>query len=71
MYLTIIGEGAGLAVALLMTRFLSSLLFGVAPTDPITFTAVGIVVMATAFIACYIPARRATSVDPTIAIRNE
>jgi len=69
--LTACGEAAGLAAAFFTTHVLSGLLFGVTPTDPITFTSISVVLASTAFIACYVPARRATSVDPTVALRNE
>jgi predicted permease len=71
MLLTIVGEAAGLAVALATTRFLSGLLFEITPTDPVTFVAISVILSVTAFIACYIPARRVVSVDPTLALRNE
>jgi putative ABC transport system permease protein len=71
LFLTACGEVTGLAAALLTTRLLSGLLFGVTPTDPLTFVSISAVLAATAFVASYIPARRATSVDPTVALRNE
>jgi putative ABC transport system permease protein len=71
MSLALIGAAVGVAGALATTRVMSSLLFGVAPTDLATFTAVVGVLVAVAFVACYIPARRATKVNPLIALRYE
>ena len=53
------------------TRILATLLYGVSPTDPLTFLAVGLVLVAVAALACFIPARRAARVDPLIAMRVE
>jgi putative ABC transport system permease protein len=69
--LVLVGVGIGLGGALLLTRLMSTLLFAVAPTDSLTYGAVSAMLIAVALIACYIPARRATKVDPLIALRSE
>jgi putative ABC transport system permease protein len=69
--LAFLGTAVGLTAALALTRFMKILLFGVDPTDPLTFGAVIAVLAATSILACYIPARRAMRVDPIVAIRYE
>jgi putative ABC transport system permease protein len=71
MMLALIGVIVGLAGALALTRVMSSLLFGVTERDPITFVAVAALLIVVAFISCFVPAHRATRVDPLIALRYE
>lgn len=69
--LTLIGVAVGLALALGLTRLMTTLLFGIAPNDVATFAAVSAFLILVALAACYIPARRATKVDPLVALRYE
>jgi len=69
--LALIGVAIGLGAALLLTRAIKSLLFGVSPTDPLTFLAISLLLLFTALVASLIPARRATKVDPLVALRSE
>jgi putative ABC transport system permease protein len=69
--LALVGVALGLAAAFLLTRGIKSLLFGVSPTDPLTFMAISVLLLLTAFLASLVPARRATRVDPLVALRSE
>jgi putative ABC transport system permease protein len=71
MMLTIIGMAVGLLGAFALTRLMTTMLFSVKPTDPITFSAVALLLLLIALIACYIPGRRATKVDPVNSLRYE
>jgi ABC-type antimicrobial peptide transport system permease subunit len=71
LWLTGIGIACGLVVAFLTMRLMSSLLFHVSPVDPITYIAITTVVVAISYLACYLPSRRAATVDPVNALRAE
>jgi len=71
LHLTAVGLAIGAVISLALTRLLRSQLFGVAPTDLLTFAAVGLLLALVALFACYVPARRATQVDPLRALRSE
>lgn len=69
--MALLGIGIGIVAALGLTRLMTSMLFGVGPTDPLTFAAVTLVLALIALLACYVPAHRAMRVDPTVALRYE
>ena len=69
--LTLIGAAIGVAGAYAATRAITSVLYGVTATDPLTFVSVSVLLIFVALLACYVPARRATKVDPLVALRNE
>ena len=66
-----LGVVIGIAASLVITRLMSTLLFGISPTDPLTFVGVALLLSLVALLASYIPARRATRVDPMVALRYE
>ena len=71
MKLTVIGVVIGLVLAFVLTRLMETMLFGVAPTDATTYTAISVLLVSVALLACYLPGRRATKVEPTISLRYE
>jgi predicted permease len=68
---TVAGLAIGLAAAAMLTRYLEAMLFGITPLDPVTFVAAPAVLAVVALVACFLPARRATSIDPMVALRCE
>jgi ABC-type antimicrobial peptide transport system permease subunit len=71
MTMTVIGLALGLIGAFLLSRVIAGLLYGVSATDPLTFAGVSIMLLAVALLACLLPARRATRVNPIVALRTE
>jgi len=71
MVLATMGVLIGLGVAFALTRLMTSLLFGVSPADTLTYALVAALLLLLALAACYLPARRATKVDPLVALRSE
>jgi ABC-type antimicrobial peptide transport system permease subunit len=71
MWISLLGIGFGIAAALLLTRIMTSLLYGITPSDPLTYIPNSLMLLAVALLACLIPARRAMSVDPIIALRYQ
>ena len=69
--LAIAGAAVGLVGALIVSHLMAGLLYGVRPTDPLTFSGVALLLIGVALLACYIPARRAVCVDPLVALRHE
>jgi putative ABC transport system permease protein len=71
MLLTLAGLAMGMAVGLLLTQVMSGMLFGISATDPLVFTLGPLALLLASLIACYVPARRATRVDPAVTLRYE
>jgi len=69
--LALVGTAVGLVCALIVSHLMAGLLYGVRPTDPLTFAGVALLLIGVALLACYIPARRAIRVDPLTALRHD
>jgi putative ABC transport system permease protein len=69
--LAFVGIAAGIAASLALTRLMTGLIYGVRATDPVTFAAAVLVLGGTTLLACYVPARRGTKIDPIVALRHE